>query len=146
MRGRPESGPAIVHEILRPPPRHVGVARAHGDRDGHRDVRRGDRRQEPAALDDAYAAASQYGGRVAHGALLVGFVSAVLANKLPGPGSVAREMSIRFRKPVRPGDVVVSKVVVRELVEKTRKVTFDCFSYVGGELVAKGDASALLPD
>ncbi len=104
----------------------------------------GDR--NPLHFDDAYAAASQYGGRVAHGALLVGFVSAVLANKLPGPGSVAREMSIRFRKPVCPGAVVVSKVVVRELVEKTRKVTFDCFSYVGGELVAKGDASALLPD
>lgn len=104
----------------------------------------GDR--NPLHFDDAYAATSQYRGRVAHGALLVGFVSSVLANELPGPGSVAREMSIRFRKPVRPGDVVVSKVVVRELVEKTRKVTFDCYSYVDGELVARGEASALLPD
>lgn len=104
----------------------------------------GDR--NPLHFDDAYAAASQYGGRVAHGALLVGFVSAVLANKLPGPGSVAREMAIRFKKPVRPGDVVTSKVVVRELTEKTRKVTFDCYSYVGGELVARGEASALVPD
>lgn len=104
----------------------------------------GDR--NPLHFDDAYAAASQYGGRVAHGALLVGFVSAVLANKLPGPGSVAREMAIRFKKPVRPGDVVTSKVVVRELAEKTRKVTFDCYSYVGGELVARGEASALVPD
>jgi 3-hydroxybutyryl-CoA dehydratase len=104
----------------------------------------GDR--NPLHFDDAFAAATLYGGRVAHGALLVGFVSAVLATELPGPGSVAREMSIRFRKPVRPGEVVVSKVVVRELVAKTRKVVLDCFSYVGDDLVARGEASALLPD
>jgi len=42
--------------------------------------------------------------------------------------------------------VVTSKVVVRELVPKTRKVVLDCFSYVGGELVARGEASALVSD
>ena len=49
---------------------------------------------------------------------------------------------IRDTDPDNPGWVAQ----VRELVEKTRKVTFDCYSYVGGELVARGDASALLPD
>ncbi len=104
----------------------------------------GDR--NPLHFDEAYAAATPFGGRIAHGTILVGFVSAVLASELPGPGSVAREMSIRFRKPVRPGDVVISKVVVRELVPKTRKVVLDCFSYVGDELVARGEASALMPN
>ncbi len=104
----------------------------------------GDR--NPLHFDDAFAATTHYGGRIAHGAMLVGFVSAVLASELPGPGSVAREMSIRFRKPIRPGDVVTSKVVVRELVPKTRKVVLDCLSYVGDELVARGKASALLQD
>ncbi len=104
----------------------------------------GDR--NPLHFDEAFAATTPYQGRVAHGALLAGFVSAVLANELPGPGVVARELSIRFKRPVRPGDVVVSKVVVRELVPKTRKVVLDCYSYVGDVLVARGDASALLPD
>jgi 3-hydroxybutyryl-CoA dehydratase len=69
----------------------------------------------PAHLDEVYAAASPFKGRIAHGMLGAGYISAVLGMRLPGPGTIYLEQTLGFKAPVRPGDTITATV---ELVEK----------------------------
>ena len=50
----------------------------------------------PVHVDDAFATASKFGGRIAHGMLTGGFISAIMASKLPGPGTIYLSQSLRF--------------------------------------------------
>ncbi|MEM9431444.1 MAG: MaoC family dehydratase, partial [Pseudomonadota bacterium] len=64
--------------------------------------------RNPVHLCDEYAAGSAFGGRIAHGILTAGLISAVIGEQLPGHGSVYLAQSLRFRAPVRPGDTVTA--------------------------------------
>src|ERR1700744_2357751 len=70
----------------------------------------GDR--NPVHFDEDYARKTVFRGRVAHGALLIGYVSAVIGNDLPGAGTIFGGAAINFKAPVRPGDTVVVTVTV----------------------------------
>ena len=69
----------------------------------------------PAHINEAYASKTFFKGRIAHGMLSAGFISAVLGMQLPGPGTIYLEQHLRFLAPVRPGDTVTAKVEVTEL-------------------------------
>ncbi len=99
----------------------------------------------PLHTDPAYAE-PRFGGVIAHGVLLVGFFSALLATKLPGPGSVARGMNVRFKAPARPGDEVRIEVKIVELVPRIRKTVLDGRAYVGDRLLLQISAEALLEE
>lgn len=95
--------------------------------------------ENPIHLDEEYAAETMFGGRIAHGMLSAGVVSAALAN-LPGD-IVYLSQNLRFERPVRPGDTVEARVeVVEELggdrvrVETTARTT---------ETVVDGEAVVL---
>ncbi len=64
----------------------------------------------PIHLDDEYAAKTRFGSRIAHGMLSAALISAVLANELPGAGSVYLSQTLKFVKPVFPGDTVTARV------------------------------------
>lgn len=96
-------------------------------------------------LDDAFASATPFKGRIAHGMLTAGYISAVLANQLPGPGTIYLSQDIRFRAPVRPLDEVTVQVTVRELVAEKRRVVLDTVARVGDRVVAEGTATVLPP-
>jgi 3-hydroxybutyryl-CoA dehydratase len=66
----------------------------------------------PLHLDDEYAAKTRFGRRIAHGMLCASLISAVLANELPGAGSVYLSQTLKFVKPVFPGDTVTARVTV----------------------------------
>jgi acyl dehydratase len=70
----------------------------------------GDR--NPIHYDEALAAASRFGGLVVQGGLTSGLLNALVAEQLPGPGSVFLEVSWRFLAPVRPGDVITAQATV----------------------------------
>ena len=70
----------------------------------------------PVHLDEQIASKSQFGGRIAHGMLTAGFVSAAIASKLPGPGSIYLGQTLRFTKPVRIGDTITVKLEVVEVI------------------------------
>jgi 3-hydroxybutyryl-CoA dehydratase len=106
-------------------------ARATGDRN-------------PIHFDDEYAAETRFGGRIAHGMLVGGLISSVLANQLPGPGTVYVGQQLRFRAPVRPGDEVRCEVEVIELGERGR-VTLATRAWVEQNLVVDGEAKVLAP-
>ncbi|HEY6073550.1 MAG TPA: MaoC family dehydratase [Anaerolineales bacterium] len=69
----------------------------------------------PVHLDDAYAAGTRFGRRIAHGMIAAGLISATLANELPGPGSVYLSQSLQFKAPVFPGDTITATVEVRQV-------------------------------
>jgi len=70
----------------------------------------GDR--NPIHYDDALAAGSRFGGIVVQGGVTSGLLNALVAEQLPGPGSVFLEVAWRFLAPVRPGDVITATAVV----------------------------------
>lgn len=66
----------------------------------------------PVHLDEAFAAASRFKRRIAHGLLSVSYISAVLGSRLPGPGTIYLSQSISFRAPVFLNDVITATVTV----------------------------------
>lgn len=101
----------------------------------------------PVHLDEAYASRSPFGGRIAHGMLTAGFISAVMAMKLPGPGTVYLSQSLRFTKPVRIGDAVTARAEVLEVMSARRRVRLatTCRNQ-HGETVLEGEATVMLPE
>ena len=69
----------------------------------------------PIHLDPEAAAASRFGGIIVPGLVTCGFVSAILANELPGPGSAVLRVDWRFTAPVRPGDTLTTEVEVLQV-------------------------------
>ena len=57
-----------------------------------------------AHFDEEYAKMTMFGGRIARGMPTTGFISAVLANKLPGPGTIYLGQTLKFKAPVRSGE------------------------------------------
>ena len=69
----------------------------------------------PVHLDDAYAAGTRFGRRIAHGMIAAGLISATLANDLPGPGTVYLSQTLQFKAPVYPGDTITATVEVKNV-------------------------------
>ncbi|MDT3440325.1 MULTISPECIES: MaoC family dehydratase [unclassified Pseudofrankia] len=72
----------------------------------------GDR--NPLHCDPDVAEASRFGGIIVQGGVTSGLLNAVVAEDLPGPGSVFLHVDWNFRAPVRPGDVITATVEVLE--------------------------------
>jgi acyl dehydratase len=73
----------------------------------------GDR--NPLHYDEAAAARSRFGGIIVQGGVTSGLLNAVVAEDLPGPGSVFLHVDWSFRAPVRPGDEITAEVEVLEV-------------------------------
>ena len=99
----------------------------------------------PAHLDEEYAKGTMFGGRIAHGMLSAGFISAVLANKLPGPGTIYLSQTLKFKAPVRPGDTVTATVTVREVNVAKNRVVLDTVCTVAGKVVIEGECQMMPP-
>jgi 3-hydroxybutyryl-CoA dehydratase len=98
----------------------------------------------PLHLDDDYAAKTRFGGRIAHGMLSASLISAVLANELPGAGSVYLSQTLKFVKPVFPGDTVTARVTVIGIREDKPIITLQtvCVNQ-HDETVLKGEATVI---
>lgn len=99
----------------------------------------------PAHLDEEYAKNTMFGGRIAHGMLSAGFISAVLANQLPGPGTIYMSQTLKFKAPVRPGDTVRATVTVKEVNVAKNRVTLDTVCTVAGKTVIEGECMMMPP-
>jgi len=99
----------------------------------------------PVHLDEAYAAASPFKGRIAHGMLSAGYISAVLGTQLPGPGAIYVSQALSFRRPVRIGDEVTAQVKVTAIDAARARVTFETACTVGGKTVVEGEAVVAVP-
>jgi len=73
----------------------------------------GDR--NPLHYDEAIARATRFGGIVVQGGVTSAILNAIVAEDLPGPGTVFLQVSWSFRAPVRPGDTITGEVVVTKV-------------------------------
>jgi 3-hydroxybutyryl-CoA dehydratase len=96
----------------------------------------------PAHVDAAWAEASPFKGRVVHGVLTAGLISAVLGTQLPGPGTIYMSQTLKWLAPVRPDDELTARVTVTDINEKGR-VTLATVVERGGEPVLTGEALVL---
>lgn len=101
--------------------------------------------RNPVHLDDSYARDTIFEGRIAHGMLTAGLISAVIGEQLPGHGAVYLGQTLKFMAPVRPGDRVTATVTVTAMDIARRRVTLDCACRVGDRIVLKGEALVLAP-
>lgn len=103
----------------------------------------GDR--NPVHFCETYASGTVFGGVVAHGILSASFISAVIGEQLPGHGAVYLSQDLRFRGPVRPGDLVRARCRVVAIDLEKRRITLDCACHVGDRLVLDGQAKVMAP-
>ena len=99
----------------------------------------------PVHLDAEFAASTMFGGRIAHGMLSAGLISAVFGTRLPGPGCIYLSQNLKFKAPVKIGDTVVARVTVKELKTEKRRATFSTVCTVGETVVLDGEAEIMVP-
>jgi 3-hydroxybutyryl-CoA dehydratase len=91
-------------------------------------------------INEEFAQTTQFKGRIAHGMLTASVISAAIAGRLPGPGTVYLGQNLRFKAPVHPGDTVHARVTVKELLPEKRRVTLTTVCTVRNQIVIEGDA------
>jgi 3-hydroxybutyryl-CoA dehydratase len=98
----------------------------------------------PVHLDDQYASNTRFGRRVAHGMLTASLISSLLANKLPGEGTVYLSQSLKFVAPVYLDDTVTARATVTGIREDKPIATLEtvCLNQ-RGEMLVKGEAVVL---
>jgi 3-hydroxybutyryl-CoA dehydratase len=99
----------------------------------------------PVHINEEAAEHSLFKGRVAHGMLSAGLISAALGTRLPGPGTIYLSQSLRFRAPVRPGDTVTATVEVTALDAERKRATLKTTCFVKGKPVIDGEALVQVP-
>ena len=99
----------------------------------------------PVHLDENYAKPTMFKGRIAHGMLTAGFISAVFGTKLPGPGCIYMSQSLKFKAPVRAGDTVVARVTATTVDRDKARVTFATTCKVKDAVVLEGEAMLMVP-
>lgn len=105
----------------------------------------GDR--NPVHLDDRFARQTRFGRRIAHGMLGASLISAVLANELPGPGTIYLSQTLQFTAPIYLNDTVTVHVTVTKIREDKPIVTLEtlCINQ-HGEIVIRGEAVVLIEE
>jgi len=99
----------------------------------------------PLHLDEEFARTTRFGQRIAHGMLSASLISAVIANELPGQGSIYLGQSLQFVAPVFPGDTVEARVTVTGIREDKQIVKLDTVcTNQRNEVVIKGEATVLI--
>jgi 3-hydroxybutyryl-CoA dehydratase len=100
----------------------------------------------PLHLDEEYASHSIFKKPICHGFLVGSLISAVIANKLPGIGSIYLSQKLDFCKPVFYGDKIKAEVEVFEIIQEKKivKLFTTCFNQ-NNELIIKGEAVLKVP-
>jgi 3-hydroxybutyryl-CoA dehydratase len=98
----------------------------------------------PVHVDEAFAQTTRFGRTIAHGMLSASLISAVLAKKLPGAGSIYLGQTLQFVAPVFPGDAITARVTVKEIRpdKPIMKLETVCINQ-RDEVVIRGEATVL---
>lgn len=98
----------------------------------------------PAHVNEVEAAKGIFKGRVAHGMLTAGLISAVLGTQLPGPGAIYLGQELKFTAPVRFGDTIRATVTVSEIkAEKNICRLATVCTNQDGQMVIEGTATIM---
>ena len=100
----------------------------------------------PLHVNEEFAKQTVFKGRIAHGMLTCGYISAVLGTKLPGPGCAYLNQNLNFRAPVRIGDTVQTRVTIKEIDVDTNNVVTEVVCSIGEKVVIDGVATLWVPN
>ena len=100
----------------------------------------------PLHLNEEFAKKTVFKGRIVHGMISCGYISSVLGTKLPGPGCVYLNQNLNFRAPVRIGDIVQSRVTIRDVDIKSNRVVCEAVCSIGEKIVIDGTATLWVPN
>jgi 3-hydroxybutyryl-CoA dehydratase len=99
----------------------------------------------PAHINNEAMKNTKFGGRIVHGMLSAGLISAVMGMQLPGPGTIYLSQQLNFKAPVKMGETVKAVVEVVEKLEKGRvRLKTSCYNQDGVE-VLDGEALVIAP-
>ena len=99
----------------------------------------------PLHLDEAYAAKTPFRGRIAHGILAGAYISALIGDRLPGPGAIYVSQMLRFKRPIRIGDEVTVRATIEAIDERQAHVTIATTCLVKGKAAVEGEAVVYAP-
>ncbi len=100
----------------------------------------------PVHLDADFASTTMFRERIAHGMYTGGLISAALAMKLPGPGTIYLGQNLKFERPVKLGDTITVSLKVLEKIADKHIVTLDTTATnQHGKTVVSGTATVLAP-
>lgn len=97
----------------------------------------------PVHINEEAAKQGMFGRRIAHGILVSGLISAVLANKVPGPGTIYMGQDLKFLAPVYIGDTITAECEIIELIPEKKRIRLKttCINQDGKVVI---DGSALV--
>jgi 3-hydroxybutyryl-CoA dehydratase len=98
----------------------------------------------PVHFDAGFAAGTRFEERIAHGMLTAGHISALIGMRLPGPGTIYVSQSLEFKRPVKLGATVTTRVEVKALDERRGFVTLATSCEVEGRTVLTGEAVVMV--
>jgi 3-hydroxybutyryl-CoA dehydratase len=98
----------------------------------------------PVHINQLFAEGTMFKGRIAHGMLSASFISTVVGTRLPGPGCIYINQSLRFRAPVKAGDTVVARATVKEILPERRRVVLTTVCSVDETVVIDGEATMMV--
>jgi 3-hydroxybutyryl-CoA dehydratase len=99
----------------------------------------------PLHLDEEFAKQTRFGKRIAHGMLSASLISAVIANDLPGQGSIYLGQTLQFVAPVFLGDTVTARVTVTSIREDKPIIKLETVcTNQRNEMVVRGEATVLV--
>src|SRR4051794_3379996 len=101
----------------------------------------GDR--NPLHYDQRVSEQSRFGGIIVQGGVTSGLLNAVVAEDLPGPGSVFLHVDWSFRQPVRPGETITAEVEVLE-VRRDKPISWLRTTITNADGVVVLDGTALV--
>lgn len=100
----------------------------------------------PAHTNEVASSQTMFKGRIAHGMLSAGFISAVLGMQLPGPGTIYLGQELKFTKPVRIGDTITATCTVVEKMDEKNIIKLETIcTNQNGDVVTKGMATVMPP-
>ena len=97
--------------------------------------------KNPVHTDKGYAKKTIFKERIAHGMLVMSYISSILGNALPGEGSIYLGQDIKFTAPVFLGDEITIEVTITQLIKEKKHAILATNVYNSkGEPVILGSA------
>ena len=98
----------------------------------------------PVHINEEFAVETMFKGRIVHGMFCAALISTVVGTRLPGPGCIYVDQSLKFKAPVRIGDTVNVTATVKSVDRERRRVQLDTVCTVKGKTVTEGVATMMV--
>ena len=99
----------------------------------------------PVHLNHEFASETMFEERIAHGLLTASFISTVIGTKMPGPGCIYVSQNLKFKAPVKAGDLVTAQAMIIDMIPEKNFVVLSTKCLVGDKVVLDGEATIMVP-